>query len=154
MVDQTADFVGSIPNHYDRCLGPVLFDDYAKDMAQLVAAFEPRRVLELAAGTGIVARRLRDSLPPTTHLTATDLNPPMLEVERPKFNAGEQVEFQLADAMALPFPDGTFDAVVCQFGIMFFPDKDKSYREVHRVLAHGGRYVFSVWDRDGAWPNR
>jgi SAM-dependent methyltransferase len=103
-------------------------------------------VLETAAGTGIVTRKLRDILPVGSHLTATDLNPPMLEVARTKFRPGEQVEFRPADATALPFPDGSFDAVMCQFGVMFFPDKEKSYREVRRVLAPGGRYVFSVWD--------
>ena len=80
MVDQTADFVGSIPDHYDRCLGPILFDDYAKVWRELVATSEPRRVLELAAGTAIVTRHLRDLLPSATHLTASDLNPPMLDV--------------------------------------------------------------------------
>jgi len=77
-------------------------------------------VLETAAGTGIVTRKLRDALAKDARLTATDLNPPMLEVARAKFRAGEQVEFQPADATALPFADGSFDAVMCQFGIMFF----------------------------------
>jgi len=103
-------------------------------------------VLETAAGTGIVTRKLRDALAKDARLTATDLNPPMLEVARAKFRAGEQVEFQPADATALPFADGSFDAVTCQFGIMFFPGKAKSCSEVFRVLAPGGRYVFSVWD--------
>ena len=80
-------------------------------------------------------------------LTVTDLNAPMLEIARTKFAPREEVEFEPADAMALPFADGSFEAVVCQFGLMFFPDKDKSYREVHRVLKPGGRYFFSVWDR-------
>jgi SAM-dependent methyltransferase len=111
-----------------------------------VAAWSPARVLETAAGSGIVTRALRDLLPGSAFLTATDLNPPMLEVARRKFRPGEKVEFQPADAMALPFADGSFDAVVCQFGVMFFPDKDQSYREVHRVLAPGGRYLVSVWD--------
>lgn len=146
MEAQHASFTGSIPEHYDRHLGPILFDDFAADAAARVAAGAPGRVLELAAGTGILTRRLRDLLPPQATLTATDLNPPMLEAARAKFRDGENVAFQPADATELPFPDGTFDAVVCQFGIMFFPDKDKSYREVHRVLAAGGRYVFSVWD--------
>jgi SAM-dependent methyltransferase len=103
-------------------------------------------VLETAAGTGVVTRQLRDFLPASAHLTATDLNPPMLEIARAKFRPDEQVDFRPADATALPFPDGNFDAVVCQFGVMFFPDKDKSYREIHRVLAPGGRYLFNVWD--------
>jgi len=143
---EAAVFVGGIPDHYDRCLGPVLFADFADDLATRVAASDPRRVPELAAGTGIVTRRLRDLLPSEALLTATDLNPPMLDVAQTKFHVGERIEFQPADATALPFPDGVFDAVVCQFGVMFFPDKDRSYREVHRVLGRGGRYAFSVWD--------
>jgi ubiquinone/menaquinone biosynthesis C-methylase UbiE len=139
-------FTGSIPDHYDRGLGPVIFVDFADDMARRVAATGAIRVLEIAAGTGIVTRRLRDLLPSDAHLTATDLNPPMLEVARTKFRPGEQVDFQLADAVALPFPDAAFDAVVCQFGVMFFPDKERSYREVHRVLSSRGHYFFSVWD--------
>jgi ubiquinone/menaquinone biosynthesis C-methylase UbiE len=111
-----------------------------------VAACTPARVLETAAGTGIVTRRLRDQLPAGVRLTATDLNPQMLEIARTKFRPGEQVEFQPADATVLPFADGSFDVVVCQFGVMFFPDKDKSYREVFRVLAPGGHYLFNIWD--------
>ncbi len=139
-------FIGSIPQHYDENLGPLIFVDYAADISHRVAACHPARVLETAAGTGIVTRRLRDLLPAGVRLTATDLNPPMLEIARAKFRPGEQVEFQPADAAALPFTDGSFDAVVCQFGVMFFPDKDKSYREVHRVLAPRGHYLFNIWD--------
>ena len=146
MSDQTSNFVGDIPVHYDRGLGPIIFTDFADDMARRVAALSPRRVLETCAGTGIVTRRLRDLLPADALLTATDLNPPMLEVARGKFATGEAIELQPADAMALPFPDGAFDATVCQFGVMFFPDKAKSYAEAYRVLAPGGHYLFSVWD--------
>jgi ubiquinone/menaquinone biosynthesis C-methylase UbiE len=141
-----ASFTGNIPEEYDRGLGPVIFVDYAADMARRVASLAPARVLEMAAGTGIVTRLLRDLLPESTLLTATDLNPPMLDIARGKFRSDERVKFQPADATDLPFPDGAFDAVVCQFGLMFFSDKDRSYREVHRVLAPGGRYLFSVWD--------
>lgn len=146
MKDDAAGFTGSIPVHYDQGLGPVIFVDYATEMAHRVAACTPARVLETAAGSGIVTRQLRDVLPNGTHLTATDLNAPMLDVARTKFQPGEQVEFKPADAMALPFEDGSYDAVVCQFGVMFFPDKAKSYHEVYRVLAPGGRYFLSVWD--------
>jgi ubiquinone/menaquinone biosynthesis C-methylase UbiE len=146
MRDDAASFIGSIPQHYDQGLGPMIFVDYAADIARRVAAGYPARVLETAAGTGIVTRKLRDVLPAGARLTATDLNPPMLDVARTKFRAGEQVEFQPADAVALPFADGSFDAVVCQFGVMFFPDQAKSCSEVYRVLAPRGRYVFSVWD--------
>jgi len=139
-------FSGSIPEHYDSGLGPLIFVDYADDIARRAAALKPARVLETAAGTGIVSRRLRDHLPPATHLTSTDLVPGMLEIATAKFKPEEQVTFQPADATALPFGDASFDVVVCQFGVMFYPDKDKGYREVHRVLAPGGHYLFSVWD--------
>jgi SAM-dependent methyltransferase len=141
-----ASFVGSIPQHYDRGLGPMIFVDYAADISRRVADRAPRRILETAAGTGIVTRALRDALTAGSQLTATDLNAPMLEIARTKFRIGEQVEFQPADATALIFADGSFDAVVCQFGVMFYPDKDGSYREVYRVLVPGGSYLFNVWD--------
>src|SRR5438105_7616076 len=146
MSDQPASFIGSIPENYDRGLGPVLFTDFADDMARRAAAGTPRRVLETCAGTGIVTRRLRDLLPAGAQFIATDLNPPMLDVARGKFKPGEAVEFQPADATDLPFPGQSFGAVVCQFGVMFFPDKEKSYREAYRVLRPSGRYLFSVWD--------
>lgn len=146
MSDSAASFVGGIPEEYERGLGPIIFADFAVDMARRVAAAHPMRVLETAAGTGIVTRRLCDLLPAEAHVIATDLNPPMLAVARGKFRPEERVEFRPADATALPFPDGAFDAVVCQFGAMFFPDKEASFREARRVLAPGGRYVFSVWD--------
>jgi ubiquinone/menaquinone biosynthesis C-methylase UbiE len=146
MPDDPAAYVGSIPEQYDRNLGPLLFADYATDISNRVVACRPQRVLEIAAGTGIVTRQLRNLLPGGVELTATDLNAPMLEIARTKFRPDEQVEFQPADATALPFADNTFDVLVCQFGVMFFPDKDKSYREALRVLAPGGHYLFSVWD--------
>jgi len=141
-----AQFTGTIPEHYERGLGPIIFADYAADIARRVSARSPTRVLETAAGTGMVTRYLRDQLPPASHLTATDLNDAMLDVARSKFRSEERVTFLAADATELPFPEHAFDCVVCQYGIMFFPDKAKSYREVRRVLAPNGRYVFSVWD--------
>jgi SAM-dependent methyltransferase len=146
MSDTAASFIGNIPQYYDQGLGPIIFADYAADIARRVAAGRPARVLETAAGTGIATRKLRDALPADAQLTATDLNPPMLDIARAKFRAGEQVVFQPADAVALPFADGSFDAIACQFGLMFYPDKAKSFSEAYRVLAPGGRYVFSVWD--------
>lgn len=137
---------GDLPRLYDEGLGPVIFADYAADMARRVAAAKPANVLEIAAGTGIVSRALRDALPGSARLVSTDLSPAMLEIARPKFRPGEAVTLQQADALALPFADATFDLVACQFGVMFYPDKDKGYREAIRVLKPGGRYIFSVWD--------
>ena len=144
MADDPARFVGSIPDYYDQGMGPVMF----ALPADLVAppSFEPSRVLETAAGTGIVTRRMRDLLPATAAIVATDLNPAMLDRGSRKFKPGETVTLEPADATALSFADGTFDAMVCQFGVMFFPDKEKAYREARRVLRPGGRYVFGVWD--------
>jgi len=146
MSDQHAAFVGSIPENYDRYLGPCLFEDYAADIAQRVNVPDGGSVLEVACGTGIVTRKLRDRLPASVRLVATDLNEAMLAYAKHKFQSNEQVEFKQADAMELPFPDASFDAVVCQFGLMFFPDKDRAMREVHRVLKPACAYVFNVWD--------
>lgn len=146
MFAQAARFTGTMPTHYDSALGPQLFLDYAADLTQRVIAGKAARVLEIAAGTGIVTRMLRSALPPSAVLVASDLNPSMLAVARKKFGTGERVAFQTADAAALPFPEDEFDVLVCQFGVMFFPDKDKAYREAFRVLAPGGRYHFNVWD--------
>jgi len=146
MTSDASKFTGSIPENYDRGLGPHIFVDFADEIARRAASFMPRRVLEIAAGTGIVTRKLRDKLAPDCALVATDLNPPMLEIAKAKINPGERVDFAQANAMELPFGDGDFDLAVCQFGVMFFPDKDKSFREVQRVLKPGGHYLFNVWD--------
>lgn len=138
-------FVGDIPKNYDERLGPNIFEGYAEDIAKRAAALKPARVLELAAGTGIVSRKLRDQLPKETSLVVTDLNPPMLDVARAKFRDGEKVEFAQADAMKLAYPDASFDLIVCQFGVMFFPDRVASYREALRVLRLGGAYLFNAW---------
>jgi ubiquinone/menaquinone biosynthesis C-methylase UbiE len=142
---QAANFVGSIPENYDRFLGPRIFHDFADDLAQRAFSINPKQVLELAAGTGIVTRRLRDLLPYDSLITATDLNPPMLDVAKSKFLESEKVSFEPADAARLPYHDSQFDAVVCQFGVMFFPDKLKAYQEVFRALMPGGHYLFNVW---------
>lgn len=146
MTSDSARFAGDIPRYYDRCLGPVLFKPYAEDMARRVVLRAPRAVLELAAGTGIVTRILRDRLHRNATLTVTDLNPDMLEVAREKFEPGEQLRFEAADATDLPFPDESFDCVVCQFGLMFVPDKAAALREARRVLKPHGRFLFNVWD--------
>lgn len=140
-----AGYVGDVAIAYDRDLGHVLFEHYAVDIARRAAERSARHVLEIAAGTGIVTRQLRNALPRDTLLTAIDISDSMMDVARLKFLPHEQVKFQVADATALPFDGEAFDTVVCQFGVMFF-DKEAGFREAHRTLRHGGRYLFSVWD--------
>lgn len=139
-------FAGSIPKLYESHLVPLIFKPYAADLADRVVARRPARVLEIAAGTGVVTRRLSSRLPAHAAITATDLNQPMLDEARAA-GTFRPVEWRQADAMKLPFEDGAFDAVVCQFGVMFFPDKAAAFSETRRVLRAGGVFLFNVWDR-------
>jgi ubiquinone/menaquinone biosynthesis C-methylase UbiE len=144
--EQHAAFTGSIPENYDRYLGPALFEPYARDLAARVDAGEGASVLELACGTGILTRLLRERLPRGARLTATDLNEAMIDYAARKFSHEGNVEWKQADASDLPFGDESFDAVACQFGFMFVPDKAKAFSEARRVLKPGGSLLFNVWD--------
>jgi len=147
MADRNVAFVGNIPRTYDRYLGPVLFNPFADDLAERVQFTAGMRLLETACGTGIVTRRLVDRLRGRGSIVATDLNEAMIAHARAEMPVGAGlVEWQPADATKLPFPDGSFDVVVCQFGLMFFPDKAAGIREAFRVLKPGGQYLFNVWD--------
>ena len=137
-------FAGSIPQIYDRNLGPMLFEPYAADVAEHAKRYAPHDILETAAGTGIVTAALHEALP-DAEIVATDLNPAMLDVAHARL-ASPKIRYQAADAQELPFPDENFDLVVCQFGVMFFPDKQAASREAFRVLRPGGRYLSVIWD--------
>jgi SAM-dependent methyltransferase len=140
-----AAFAGSIPQIYEQYLGPLLFQPYAEDMASRLHDVAQGRILETAAGTGIVTRAMVKTLPPRVEILATDLNQAMLDLAAKHLQA-PNLEWQQADAQSLPFEDAAFDVVVCQFGVMFFPDKQAAYREALRVLKPGGRFQFSVWN--------
>lgn len=140
-----AAFSGSIPGLYDRYLGPLLFEPYAEEVARRAAALQLGRILETAAGTGIVTQALHRAMP-AADIVATDLNPAMLDVAADRIRSN-RVHFEPADAQELPFRDQGFDLVVCQFGLMFYPDKVKGNAEAWRVLRDGGRYMAIVWDR-------
>jgi ubiquinone/menaquinone biosynthesis C-methylase UbiE len=139
-------FTGSIPQIYERLMVPLIFAPYARDLAARIAHVQPRRLLETAAGTGVVTRALAAQLPADVAITATDLNEPMLAQAKGGL-ADRRIEWRQADALALPFGDASFDVVACQFGAMFFPDRVKGYAEARRVLAPGGWLFFNVWDR-------
>ena len=139
-------FKGAIPEIYERLMVPMMFAPFAADLAARVAPLRPGAVLETAAGSGAVARALIPLLAPGTRYELTDLNGPMLEEARAHVRA-PGVGFRVMDAQALDFPDGAFDAVLCQFGLMFLPDRPRALAEAHRVLAKGGAFFASVWDR-------
>ena len=139
-------FVGSIPEKYEEHLGPLLFRFYAEDLANRVSIGDGKKVLETACGTGIATASLRRVLPDKVEILATDLNEPMLEVARARRGDLHNVVFEQASALDLPYDDAAFDAVVCQFGLMFFPDKLAALKEAARVLKPGGQLLFNVWD--------
>jgi SAM-dependent methyltransferase len=148
-MDKTASdtlFAGSVPELYDTLMVPLIFEPYAEDLVRRVAALKPARVLETAAGTGVVTRALARALPAQTEIVATDLNQPMLD-RAASVGTQRPVHWQQADAMQLPFDAASFDVVACQFGAMFFPDRADGFREARRVLRPGGVFLFNVWDR-------
>ncbi len=144
--DADKNFHGSIAKLYDMVLVPLIFEPYAAELARRLSGFSVASVLEIAAGTGAVTRALAAALPPSAAIVATDLNQAML-YQAQAVGTARPVEWRQADAMQLPFGDESFDAVVCQFGAMFFPDKPKAFSEARRVLRSGGVLIFSVWDR-------
>jgi SAM-dependent methyltransferase len=146
MSDADKVFTGSIPKLYDTYLVPLIFEPYAVDLANRLSSRSLSRVLEIAAGTGVVTRALAAALPESVSIVATDLNQAMLD-HASAVGTERTVEWRQADAMQLPFRDATFDAVVCQFGVMFFPEKSKAFAQARRVLRPGGVFIFNAWDQ-------
>ena len=143
--DKVAAFGGTLAEFYDRYLVPLNFAPYAEVIAERVKQLRPRRVLETAAGSGIVTEALARTLPSDTTITATDFNQAMIDIGKARPGMA-RVNWQQADAMKLPFGDSAFDLVLCQFGVMFFPDRPAAFAEARRVLAPGGHLVFNTWD--------
>jgi ubiquinone/menaquinone biosynthesis C-methylase UbiE len=140
-------FENSIPDVYDRYLVPLIFEQYAKDLAQRTVEIDPKDVLEVAGGTGVVPRAVSAVLKPSARYVVTDLNQPMLDRAESMQERPDRIDWRQADVMDLPFDDDSFDLVLCQFGVMFFPDRVEAYREIRRVLRDGGELVFNMWDR-------
>ena len=147
MTESDNAFAGSMPELYDTYLVPLIFEAYANDLAERAAALAPKTVLETAAGSGVVTRALASRLASDVSYTVTDLNQPMLDYAANKQGSDDRITWRQADALDLPFDDASFDTVVCQFGVMFFPDRVAGYAEALRVLKPGGNFLFSVWDR-------
>jgi ubiquinone/menaquinone biosynthesis C-methylase UbiE len=144
MKDQELRFSGSVPASYDRLMVPLIFQPYAEELAGRAKSFRPNVILETAAGTGVVTQALHAAIP-EAEIVATDLNQPMLDVAAERL-AAPNLRFLAADAQELPFDDGKFDLVVCQFGAMFFPDRVRAHSEACRVLRSGGHYLLAIWD--------
>ena len=149
-MEKTTAFSGSIPANYENYLGPFLFEPYALDIVARLQDKKYNDILEIACGTGRVTAHLAKSVK-HDELTATDLNPDMIEVAK-KIVTSDKIKWMIADAMSLPFPDKSFDLVVIQFGIMFFPDKQKGLSEAYRVLRPGGKLLFNTWDKSENVP--
>ena len=147
---KTTAFTGSIPSNYEKYLGPFLFEPYAVDLVSRLQLKEYDDILEIACGTGRVTAHLAKSIKFET-LIATDLNPDMIEVAKENVKSNK-IKWMPANAMELPFIDAAFDLVVIQFGIMFFPDKQKGINEAYRVLRPNGKLIFSTWDKPEAVP--
>ena len=143
--DSDVVFAGSIPDLYEAYLVPLIFQPYADDLADRLVERQATSVLELAAGTGVVTRALASRLPENVAITATDLNQPMID-HAATIGTSRPVTWRQADAMKLPFDDESFDAVACQFGVMFLPDRHTAYTEMRRVLRPGGVALFNAWD--------
>lgn len=143
-MSNTTAFTGSVPANYDQYLGPVLFEPYAVDIVARIDKSNYHHVLELACGTGRVTKHLASLLQQDNHVIATDLNAAMIEVAR-NIVKDPKIKWMVADAQELPFSDDTFDHIICQFGVMFFPDKLKAFKEAYRTLQTGGRFLFNTW---------
>ncbi len=148
----SADFTGAVPEFYERHLVPVIFAPYADDLVARVPMHEGTAVLELAAGTGVVTRRLLARLPGSARIVATDLEPAMIEEAGRRVPDDPRLELRAADLAALPFADAEFDVALCQFGVMFLPDKPAALRSVRRVLRPGATFLFNVMDSFEANP--
>ncbi len=137
-------FTGSIPENYDKYLAKSLLNNFGEHLAEKVTQLNPKNILEVACGTGLVTKKMADALP-GSKIKATDLNTDMIEYAKTNFPSNSLVSWQTADAMNLPFDKASFDAVICQFGVMFFPDKAAAFSETHRVLQNGGTFMFNTW---------
>jgi ubiquinone/menaquinone biosynthesis C-methylase UbiE len=145
MVSVDVRFSGSVPANYEQYLVPLLFRPYAEELVARAREWGPKRILETACGTGVVTALLASAFP-EAEIVATDLNQAMIDVAQTRV-ASPNVAFRQADALDLPFADGSFDLIVCQFGVMFYPDKVQGNREARRLLSDGGHYLLAIWDR-------
>lgn len=145
MKDNKIPFEKSIPEVYEKYLGPYLYEPYSLYVTTRIKG-NPKQVLEIGVGSGRLTNHIVKKLGGSAKITALDINPNMIDVAKQKVKAAK-LEFVVGDAQALPFPDNSFDFVICQFGFMFLPDKQKGFNEAWRVLKPGGQFIFVTWDK-------
>jgi ubiquinone/menaquinone biosynthesis C-methylase UbiE len=139
-------FTGNDAANYEQYLGPLIFEPSAIEFLSHLVTIPARDILETSCGTGRLTSHLRQYFPLADRLTATDISVDMLTLAEERLNDAS-IEFNIADAQQLPFQDQSFDLVVNQYGLMFFPDKRKGFDEAYRVLKPGGYFAFATWDR-------
>ena len=139
-------FSGSIPKHYEQYLGPMFFEPYAIEVCKRIDFSSVQFALEIATGTGRVTRHLREHMPATSKLVASDISPDMLTIAKEKLKSSD-IEWQNIDAQQLPLNDNSVDLIVCCFAYMLVPDKPKAFAEAYRVLRPGGMLLFTTWDK-------
>jgi ubiquinone/menaquinone biosynthesis C-methylase UbiE len=139
-------FSGSIPPNYDTFLGPLFFEPFALDMAQRIRHLQPQALLEVAAGTGRVTKHLPSALPAGALIVATDVNPAMVNFAKERLAGYSNMQWEVVDAVSLPYQNKQFDCIASQFGVMFYSDRRKAYAEAYRVLRPGGVFLFNAWD--------
>jgi ubiquinone/menaquinone biosynthesis C-methylase UbiE len=137
---------GSAPELYERYLVPATTAVWAPDLIERAGLQAGERVLDVACGTGIVARLAAAQVGSTGRVAGLDLNAGMLEMARSlQDRTGSSIAWHHGSVLAMPFPDAAFDAVLCQLGLQFFPDRPTALQETHRVLAPGGRLALNVY---------
>lgn len=127
---------------FEETFVPALFAEWGPRMAARARVAPGDRVLDVACGTGALTRAVADIVGPSGSVAGLDINPGMLAVARQK---RPDIDWHEGSAQSLPFPDASFDAVVSQFGLMFFPDRPAAIREMWRMLRPGGRLAVAVW---------
>jgi SAM-dependent methyltransferase len=148
-VQQTAPvaFSGSIPANYETYLGPLFFEPFAKAMIDHIRPMHLEAVLEVACGTGRVTKYLPNTLHPSAQMVITDINPAMVEYAKKVCGTNPRFQWDIVDAVKLPYKAAQFDGILSAFGVMFYSDRRKAYEEAMRVLKPGGVFVFTAWDK-------
>jgi ubiquinone/menaquinone biosynthesis C-methylase UbiE len=138
---------GDAAEVYEKCFVPAIFGQWAPQMVDAARVASGDRVLDVGCGTGVLARTAADRVAADSQVTGLDRNAGMLAVAR---RLRPQIDWRQGDATALPFADASYDVVMSQFALMYFPDRTAALKEMVRVLRLGGRLAIAVWGRTSA----